>query len=115
MKELTFEEALEQLENIVNELEKENLTLDESVKKFEKGMELSKYCNGLLESAEKDISILIEQANRRCTRRKICFTKERIEGRKHNGKYMEQLYFIYTFNNMVASTNNKVSYRYSNK
>ena len=63
MENLTFEEAIKELEKIVNELEVEKLTLDESVKKFEKGMELSKYCNELLEKAEKDISILIEQSN----------------------------------------------------
>ncbi len=63
MKELSFEEAINELEETVNELEVEKLTLDESVKKFEKGMELSKYCNELLEKAEKDITILIEQTN----------------------------------------------------
>ena len=63
MNEISFEEAITELENIVNELEVEKLTLEQSVKKFEKGMELSKYCNELLEKAEKDISILIEQSN----------------------------------------------------
>ena len=63
MENLTFEEAIKELEKTVNELEVEKLTLEESVKKFEKGMELSKYCNELLEKAEKDISILIEQSN----------------------------------------------------
>lgn len=63
MKELSFEDAINELEKTVNELEVEKLTLDESVKKFEKGMELSKYCNELLEKAEKDITILIEQSN----------------------------------------------------
>ena len=63
MKELSFEDAINELEKTVNELEVEKLTLDESVKKFEKGMELSKYCNELFEKAEKDITILIEQSN----------------------------------------------------
>ena len=63
MNEMSFEEAISELENIVNELEVEKLTLEQSVKKFEKGMELSKYCNELLTKAEKDISILIEQSN----------------------------------------------------
>ncbi len=63
MENLSFEEAIEQLEKVVNELEAPNLTLDESVKKFEKGMELSKHCNELLEKAEKNITILIEKSN----------------------------------------------------
>lgn len=62
MNDLSFEEAINELEKTVNELEVEKLTLDESVKKFQKGMELSKYCNELLDKAEKDISILIENS-----------------------------------------------------
>ena len=40
MEELTFEEAIENLENIVGELEAGKLSLYESVKKFEQGMKL---------------------------------------------------------------------------
>lgn len=63
MENLSFEEAIKELEEVVSELEAPNLTLDESVKKFEKGMELSKHCNELLDKAEKNITILIEQSN----------------------------------------------------
>ena len=45
---INFEDAMKQLESIANELEKGNLTLDESVKKFEEGMNLSKKCNDLI-------------------------------------------------------------------
>ena len=61
MKELTFEESMENLEKIVKELEEGNLTLDESVKKFKEGMDLSKKCNDMISNAEKEISILIEK------------------------------------------------------
>lgn len=60
-KELTFEEAIESLEKVVGELESGELPLDKSVENFKKGMELSNYCNKLLEDAEKTISILVEQ------------------------------------------------------
>ena len=63
MKELTFEEAIENLEEIVAELENGNLSLDDSVKKFENGMKLSKYCNEILNKAEKEIAILLENEN----------------------------------------------------
>ena len=56
---LNFEETIKQLESIVNELEKGNLSLDESVKKFEEGIKLSKLCNEFLNNAEKKINILI--------------------------------------------------------
>ncbi len=57
----TFEEQMEALENIVNELEKGDLNLDESVTKFEEGMKLSKDCNKILEQAEKKITILLQE------------------------------------------------------
>ncbi len=56
-----FEEKMKELENIVVELEKGELNLDDSVKKFEEGMKISKECNTILEKAEKRISILIEK------------------------------------------------------
>lgn len=59
-KDLNFEEAIKNLEQIANELEKGELDLEASVSKFEEGMELSKKCNSLLENAEKRISILLK-------------------------------------------------------
>ena len=57
---MSFEEIMKQLEEIASALEKGNLNLEESVSKFEQGMQLSKQCNDMLESAEKRISILIQ-------------------------------------------------------
>ena len=57
--ELTFEQAMQKLETIANELENDNLDLDTSVKKFEEGMKLSQKCNKMLEEAEKKITILV--------------------------------------------------------
>lgn len=63
MEDLTFEEAIEKLENIVTELENGNLSLDESVKKFQNGINLSKHCNEILNKAEKEITLLLEKEN----------------------------------------------------
>lgn len=57
---ISFESAMEELELIAKSLEKGDLNLDESVKQFEKGIKISKKCNEILESAEKRISILIQ-------------------------------------------------------
>ena len=57
--EKNFEELSTELEDITNKLEKDNLTLDDSVQLFEKGMKISKECNEKLESAEKRITMLI--------------------------------------------------------
>ena len=57
---LNFEEAMKKLEQIANDLEKNDLDLDASVAKFEEGMNLSKQCSKMLEEAEKKISILLK-------------------------------------------------------
>ena len=63
MKNLSFEEAMKDLEDVVNELESGELTLDKSIEKFKKGIELSNHCSELLEDAEKTVSILIADAD----------------------------------------------------
>lgn len=57
--ETNFENKIKELEEIAQELENGKLNLDESMKKFEKGMKLSKECTKILEQAEKKIMILI--------------------------------------------------------
>lgn len=57
--EINFETSMEQLEKIVQDLEKGDLNLDDSIKKFEEGMKISKECNKFLEDAEKKITVLI--------------------------------------------------------
>lgn len=61
--ELNFEEAMKKLEEIANVLENGNLSLDESVNKFEEGMKLSKKCNDYLDQAEKKITMLINNGD----------------------------------------------------
>ena len=61
MKKNNFEEKISELEVIVNQLEKNEMNLDESLKKFEEGMNLSKECNKMLEDAEKKITVLLEK------------------------------------------------------
>lgn len=58
--EKTFEQNMEELEQIVQELENGKLNLDDSIKKFEEGMKISKRCNEFLEEAEKKITILVQ-------------------------------------------------------
>lgn len=58
--EKNFEEMIEALEKISQELETGELTLDQSMEKFEEGMQLSKKCSEILENAEKKITILIK-------------------------------------------------------
>ena len=52
MSEMTFETALQQLEEITAKLESGELSLDESMKCYEKGVKLSDYCAKALNNAE---------------------------------------------------------------
>ena len=56
----SFEEKMISLEEIKKDLEKDNLSLDEAVNKFEEGMNISKECREMLDEAEKKITILLE-------------------------------------------------------
>lgn len=57
---IDFETSLKQLEKIVRELESGEIGLDESLQKFESGIELYKKCRETLEGAEKKIKILTD-------------------------------------------------------
>ena len=58
---MNFEENIEQLEKVVQELESGNLNLEDSIKQFEEGINLSKKCNDILEEAEKKITVLVKK------------------------------------------------------
>ena len=60
MAEMKFEEALKKLEKIVEDLEDGNLTLDDSLEKYEEGIRLSKMCAKKLEAAKKKVEILLK-------------------------------------------------------
>lgn len=64
MEEINFEKSMENLEKIAKELESDELSLDESIKKFEEGMKLSKNCKDILDNAEKKITILIDDSEK---------------------------------------------------
>ncbi len=56
-----FEECLQRLEKIVDELEKGNVPLEQALKLFQEGMELSNSCRQELEQAEGKVEILLKQ------------------------------------------------------
>lgn len=57
-KEVSFESLLEELETVVNEIESGELSLDVSIKKFEKALEHYNQCKQYLEKAQQKITIL---------------------------------------------------------
>lgn len=63
MAKFNFEKAMERLEKIVDDLESGNLGLDESIKVFEEGVELSRKCHKKLTEAETKVKQLIKNEN----------------------------------------------------
>ena len=57
----SFEDSLKKLESIVDQLEKGDLSLEESLKLFEEGVGLSAVCKKELEAAEGKVEMLIKQ------------------------------------------------------
>jgi exodeoxyribonuclease VII small subunit len=58
---MSFESSLEELESLVEKLERGHLTLDESLGIFERGMKLARVCSLKLSKAERRIQVLTEE------------------------------------------------------
>jgi len=57
----SFEEALDQLEQITKDLEEGDLPLEDSLKHFDEGVKLAAYCNKKLGDAQKKVDILLKK------------------------------------------------------
>ena len=60
MQDLSFEESLEKLEEIVNKLETGDVPLDDAIDEFTKAMDLVKICNTKLNNAEEAIAKIVQ-------------------------------------------------------
>lgn len=58
---MTFEENLQQLQQLTEKLEKESLPLEEAIAVYQKGVQLSEACRNALQEAEKQFSLTIEE------------------------------------------------------
>ena len=58
---VNFEKAIKDLEKIVEDLESGELSLEQSLKTFEKGIKLTRQCQGELEKAELKVKKLVEE------------------------------------------------------
>lgn len=69
MSEPKFEEALKKLEEIVSQMESGELSLENSLKKYEEGIKLSRFCSKKLKEAQKKIEILLRDSEGNLTPR----------------------------------------------
>lgn len=58
-----FERALEELESVVEQLESGDLSLDQSLQHFKRGVELTRHCQGVLEQAQQTVEQLMDPAD----------------------------------------------------
>ncbi len=56
-----FEQALDELEKLVERLERGDLPLDEALKTFERGVELTRHCQNALKAAQQKVEILLKR------------------------------------------------------
>ncbi len=63
-----FEQSLQELEEIVERMERGDATLEESLKQFERGIALTRACQQALKAAEQKVDILIEENGKIDTR-----------------------------------------------
>ena len=59
--EFSFEEALQELEQLVSSMEEGELSLEDSMKAFEKGIKLTRECQTALQKAEQKVQILLNE------------------------------------------------------
>jgi exodeoxyribonuclease VII small subunit len=67
VKKVDFEKSLTRLEEVVRKLESPQLSLDEAMKLFEEGVELSRECQKQLEEAEGRVEILLKKSDGKLT------------------------------------------------
>ncbi|NLW89321.1 MAG: exodeoxyribonuclease VII small subunit [Clostridiaceae bacterium] len=80
--ELSYEEAVSELEKIIRKLENGQVGLEESLKLYSKGAELAKYCSDQLAEAEKKLMILSRNSEGEWTESK--FDADETDGRVSN-------------------------------
>lgn len=61
MMDKTFEQAYNEFEEIVKKLQNEDVAIDEAVELFKRGVELKNICQSILDDAEKNITVLINE------------------------------------------------------
>lgn len=81
-KKKTFEQALSRLEEIIESIESGEITLDESVKLYKEGIDLSVFCGNALKKTEQEIVILKESADK-------VFKEEIFEYKSENEEYSQ--------------------------
>ena len=60
---MSFEKGLSELQKLVQELERNDISLEQSVENFEKGIKVAKYCERKLKDAEDKVKAILYQSD----------------------------------------------------
>ena len=60
---MSFEKGLSELQKLVQELERNDISLEQSVENFEKGIKVAKYCERKLKNAEDKVKAILDQTD----------------------------------------------------
>ena len=60
---MSFEKGLSELQKLVQELERNDISLEQSVENFEKGIKVAKYCERKLKDAEDKVKAILDQTD----------------------------------------------------
>ena len=60
---MSFEKGLSELQKLVQELERNDISLEQSVENFEKGIKVAKYCERKLRDAEDKVKAILDQTD----------------------------------------------------
>ncbi len=79
-----YEQNIDRLRQVVESLEGESLSLEQSLKLFEEGMELSRLCDTQLQLAEERVRVLVESKTELNPRKEIPLQQVRVEDVREN-------------------------------
>ncbi|MBW1917132.1 MAG: exodeoxyribonuclease VII small subunit [Deltaproteobacteria bacterium] len=79
MKSENFEKALKRLENLIQQLERGDLPLEQALQTFEEGMRLVRFCTKKLDEVEKKVEILLQDEEGRLITRPFNVSEEDLE------------------------------------
>ncbi len=88
MSEIKFEEALAKLEKIVEKLESGELSLEESITKYEEGIKLSKACSKKLKDAREKVEMLVKSDSGKLQTKPFPSKKSKKAKKENNGELL---------------------------
>jgi len=63
IKDLSYEQALKELEALLSQMEEDDLNLNDTIDKFKRSMELYEFCRNILDKAEGEVKLILKKGD----------------------------------------------------